>query len=1157
VPDILSSGHRCNEEVPDRRPAPIGVQNIAELGTSGSYARGKQRPDSDLDVLVAFDRPVTLFDLVRIENELAAQLGLDVDLVTKDSLKPESLTTSCTYDEFARRAVRRRPGVGDRCRWIIHRRAAGRCMGAEDTAADPAADGRAGYDYAAEEVARPGLVADLEERIAGDVRFDEYSRQLYATDASAYEVTPVGVVFPESTADVASVVEYCSQRDLPVLPRGGGTSLAGQSVNEAVVLDFTKQMDEICEIDPGSRTARAEPGVLLGDLNVTLAPEGLKFAPDPAWRDRSALGGAIGNNSTGSHSLKYGKTDAYVESCEVVLADGTVTEFGAVAVEVLRERADAEGDLEARIYAAVARILDERDTVADAYPDLKRNVSGYNLDRLVAEADAGTVNLARLLAGSEGTLAIVTEATVSLEPVPETKAVALLEYEGLLDALRDVAPIIEHDPAAVEVMDDVLLGLASETEEFGVLVDDMLDQGTDAVLLGEFYAEDDAEGRQKVADLLADRVPAATAQVAPDDGAEQLTDAPTRATGADEAHDEADRARFWKLRKSGLPILLGRTTDAKHISFIEDTAVPPERLPEYVADFQDVLEETGTVASFYAHAGPGCLHIRPLVNTKTVEGVETMRTIADAATDLVAAYGGSVSGEHGDGRARSRWNHKLYGQRVWDLSRGLKEAFDPDWLFNPGQVVGYRESDLPPGVPERARVVEMTENLRFSPEHDLDLGFEPQLNWDNDNGMAGMVELCHGCGGCRGPQETTGGVMCPTYRAAEEEVTSTRGRANVLRQAMSGDLPEDPTSEQFMTEVMDLCIGCKGCARDCPSEVDMAKLKTELQYQHHQESGTSLRDRLFANVERVSAVGSALAPLSNWAQRLPGSGVVAETLLGIARERALPRFSSETFADWMREREPTVSVEEATRRALVFPDTYTNYSHPEVGRAAVRVLEAAGVHVRLATDVTASGRAAHSKGMIDLARERASENVDALVGRVQMGWDVVVAEPSDAVMFQSDYLDLLDGEDVERVAASTYGLCEYVDRFRLDEAVAFDAPDDHLVYHGHCHQTAARREHHAVGVLRRAGYAVDPLDSGCCGMAGSFGYEAEHYSMSQAIGSILADQVAASPGDRVVAPGASCRSQLDGLAESDDGDTPPHPVEALADALPSRPGSQG
>jgi len=1019
-------------------------------------------------------------------------------------------------------------------------------MGVDDAGLDPAADPRADYDYQGGAETRPDLVGALERRVDGEVRFDEYSRQLYATDASAYEVTPVGVVFPRSTADVSAAVSLCAEWDVPVLPRGGGTSLAGQTVNEAVVLDFTRHMDRVHEVDPDDRFARADPGVYLGDLNATLADYGLKFAPDPAWGDKSALGGAIGNNSTGSHSLQYGKTDAYVESCEVVLADGTVTEFGEIAVETLRERADAEGSTEERVYAAVARILDERETVEGAYPDLKRNVSGYNLDRLVEEAKTGTVNLARLLAGSEGTFALVTEATVSLEPVPETKAVALLQYDSLLDATRDVAPIVAHDAAAVEVLDDVLLGLARDTEEFGGLVEEMLEPGTGAVLLVEFYADSDDEGRQKVANLLADRFPEVPTEAEPTAGADGTTDAPVYATAAAEAHDQTRRDRFWKLRKSGLPILLGRTTDDKHISFIEDAAVPPEQLPDFVADFQAVLEEEGSVASFYGHAGPGCLHIRPLVDTKTVDGVETMQVIAEKATDLVAEQGGSVSGEHGDGRARSRWNHKLYGQRVWDLSLSLKEAFDPNWLLNPGQVVGYREPGV--DVPERALVVEMTDNLRFDPDYEFDLGFEPQLEWDNDNGMEGMVELCHGCGGCRGPQETTGGVMCPTYRAAEEEMTSTRGRANMLRQAMSGDLPEDPASEAFVSEVMDLCIGCKGCARDCPSEVDMAKLKAELEYQAHQEGAATLRDRLFANIDSVSRLASALAPLSNWAQRLPASGLLAEKTLGIARERALPTFRREAFADWMAERDPAVAPDEASRKAAVFPDTYTNYSHPEAGKAAVRVLEAAGVHVRLAEDVAPSGRAAHSKGFLDTARERAQQNVRAFASYLADGFDVVVVEPSDAVMVQSDYLDLLAGDTVERVAANTYGVCEYLDRHRLDERVDFEAPGESLTYHGHCHQTAVNRDHHAVGVLRRAGYAVDALDSGCCGMAGSFGYEAEHYSMSQAIGSILEDQVAASPGEQVVAPGASCRSQLGDGPQARE--TPPHPVEALARAVP-------
>ena len=1017
---------------------------------------------------------------------------------------------------------------------------------------DPDPRDQGDFDYTGGSVDRPDLVEALDARVDGDVRFDEYSRRLYATDASAYEVTPIGVVIPESTADVAAVHEYCFEAGVPVLPRGGGTSLAGQTVSEAVVLDLTGSMDEVRSTDPKAGTATAQAGAYVGDLNAAVEPHGLKFAPDPAWRDKSALGGAIGNNSTGAHSLKYGKTDHYVESAEVVLADGTVTTLGPVAVDDLRESADADADeLLPRIHAEVVRILDaEADAIDERFPEMKRNVSGYNLDRLLAEhrgeyGEEGVVNLARLMAGSEGTLATVTEATVSLVEIPDTKAVALLTYADLLDAMEDVAPILDHDPAAVEVMDDVLLGLAADTPEFEDVVG-MLPDGTDSVLLVEFYAENDAAGKQKVADLIADRVTGVESdgaspesEVAPNDGAAETTSQPRRAVDAMEAHEPAKRDRFWKMRKAGLPILLSRTTDEKHISFIEDCAVPPEHLPEYTREFQEILEDNDTFATFYAHAGPGVLHIRPLINTKEVDDVEAMVDIADRVTDAVVRLGGSVSGEHGDGRARTQWNRKLYGDDLWESFRELKTAFDPDWLLNPGNVCGD---------------VDMRENLRFDAEYEYDAGFDPAMEWAVDNGMQGMIELCHGCGGCRGPQETTGGVMCPTYRASEEEIQATRGRANMLRGAMSGELPDDPTDDEFVTEVMDLCVGCKGCKVDCPSGVDMAKLKAEVEHAHHEEHGIDLRTRLLGNFEKLAPLGSRLAPLSNIPGKLPGAGVLAEKVLGIAKERELPTFESESLRDWFDARGGArVSRAEADRDVLLFPDVYTTYTNPEAGKAAVRVLEATNCHVEI-PDVAGSGRPPHSKGMLDESRAAAKDAVETLAPDAADGWDIVVVEPTDAVMLQTDYHDLLDGDasdvpddDVAAVSANTYGIMEYVDAYRLDDDIDFDAPTESLTYHGHCHQKATKKDHHAVGVLRRAGYGVDPLDSSCCGMAGSFGYEAEHYEMSKAIGRLLFDQVDDSDGDEVVAPGASCRSQL----KERDGDAPepPHPVEKLAAAL--------
>nr|WP_254280599.1 FAD-binding and (Fe-S)-binding domain-containing protein [Halomicroarcula marina] len=949
---------------------------------------------------------------------------------------------------------------------------------------------------------------------------------MYATDASIYEATPYAVAFPMDTDDVATIVDVCADHGIPVLPRGAGTSLAGQTVNEALVLDISRQMDEVISVDPDAKRATAQPGVTLGRLNTHANEYNLKFAPDPAWGDKSTLGGAIGNNSSGAHSLKYGMTDAYVESCEVVLTDGTVTRLGEVPVDELRENADPSGSRLERIYAAVLGIIDDnRDLIERAYPDLKRNVSGYNLAQLPAEADGGAVNIARILAGSEGTLGVVTEATVSLEPVPAAAATSLLCYEDLIDAMRDVSIILDREPAAIEVVDDVLLDLARETAEFADVCD-RLPAGTNAALLVEFYGETAADASSRVDGLLADRV------LTEGTSTDIPSSKPQYAFDALEATTDAERDKLWKLRKSGLPILLSRTTDEKHIAFIEDTAIPPTNLPDYVEGVQEILDDHGTFAAFYAHAGPGVLHIRPLIDVKSTAGVAQMESIADAVTNLVVEYDGSIAGEHGDGRARTQWNKKQYGEDVMAIFRQVKRAFDPQCLLNPGQVYGD---------------VSLTENLRFGPDYDLDVPFDPTLHWRNDNGFQGMVELCHGCGGCRGDQDTTGGIMCPTFRAEDEEVYATRGRANMLRQALSDGIDDmDVTSDEFVKSVMDHCVGCKGCARDCPSEVDMAKLKAEITHQYHEEHGASLRDHLFANINTVAKLGSRLAPVSNWLADNAVTKRVLERTVGIASDRTLPQFQRRTLRNRLAARDHRLTDAESNRNVVLVPDTFTNYVSPEAGEAAVSVLQSASVSVTL-SDVEDLGRPAFSKGMLDVARNRAQQAVDELVEYVDQGYDIVVVEPSDAVLLQEDCTDLLDSTAAERVTSNSYGVCEYLDRFGLDENLSGKAGGSSIAYHGHCHQQAAKRDHHAVAVLRRVGYEVDPLDSTCCGMAGSFGYEAEHAELSRSIGEQLFAQVDDSQAMTVTAPGASCRSQL--ASRGGDEAKPATPIEFVAEAI--------
>ncbi|QCC48677.1 FAD-binding and (Fe-S)-binding domain-containing protein [Halobellus limi] len=977
-------------------------------------------------------------------------------------------------------------------------------------------------DEAAEYAA---LAADLRTEVDGAVRFDEYAQILYATDGSIYQARPAGVVEPKGVGDVRAAVAVAADHDVPVIARGTGSSLGGQAVGPGcLVLDVSTHMDDILEIRPEEKRAAVQPGVVQDHLDARLAEDGLKFAPDPASSNRATVGGGIGNNSTGAHSVRYGITDAYTERLKVVLADGSLIETREIVLDGPEwEELMARDSREAELHRTVRRLVEENAEEIDArYPDLKRNVSGYNLNKAIYENDAGddVINLSKLFVGAESTLGVVVEAELSLVTKPEETALALYCFEDLIDALEAVPRALEHEVSAVELMDAEVFRLARESEQYA-RYEEPIPEGTAAALMIEFDSE------------LVDDFEAAVAEVN-----ERFVDAGD-AFDAIEAYTQESQADLWKLRKAAIPLLMSLEGDPKPYPFIEDATVPPEELAEYTQKFMDILDDHGTSAAYFAHAGSGTLHIRPILSLKEEDGIEKMRSIADDVTDIVVEHHGAFSGEHGDGLARTEFNPKMYGEDLWTAFQDLKTAFDPDWRMNPGKVV-YREDDP----------TDMREHLRYGASY---ASIEPQtkLDFSEEGGFSHLVELCNGCGTCR---QQDADVMCPTYRATDDELATTRGRANMLRAAISGEIPEERLrSADFQEDVLDLCVGCKGCKSDCPTGVDMAKLKSELKHQYHEAEGSSLRSKLFGNIDAASKWGSRLAPLSNWAMEVPGSDVVMEKVFGIAPERSLPPFAEESLVEWFRRREPAVSAAEADRKVLLFPDTYTNYSYPEPGKAAVRVLEAAGVHVHIPTDLAPSGRAAYSVGLLDRAADRARTNVDAFTEYLDDGWEVVAVEPSDAVVFQDEYTDLLATEAAERVANHAYGVCEYLDVHRLVESlpVSEDALGESIAYHGHCHQHAAGKDHHAVGVLRRVGYDVDPLDSGCCGMAGSFGYEAEHYDVSKSIGELLFEKIRASEATRVVAPGGSCRSQIGDSALVSE--NPPHPIELLDHALGDAP----
>jgi len=938
------------------------------------------------------------------------------------------------------------------------------------------------------------------------VRFDPYSRVLYSTDASIFRMQPVGVVIPRDADDVAATLETCYGAGVPVLPRGAGTSLCGQTVNHAVVLDFSKYMNSLISVNPEEMSAWIQPGLVVDELSSLVRQHSLQYAPDPATANRATVGGGIGNNSCGSHSIVYGKTVDHILEVKAVLSDGSRVHLAELTPQAVRAKM-ALSSLEGQIYRDVIQIAQShREEIGRRFPKVMRRVEGYNLDQLLGE----NINMSYLIVGSEGTLVAITEAKVNLVPRPKRTGVAVVHFRSLHEAMLATVELLNESPSAIELMDKTLLDQARSQvalrRQMGFVEGDPA-----ALLLVEVYGESDSEIGARL------------------DGIEARCQRAGLGYATVKVPEPSQQALVWNLRKSGLGLLSGIKGDVKAIPFVEDTAVDPSNLPQYIERFDSIIREEGTQAAYYGHASVGCIHIRPMVNLKLQEGVDRMVHIATRVCDLVLEFGGAFSGEHGDGITHGAFNEKVFGSKLYEAFRGVKRAFDPKGIMNPGKII-----DTPA----------ITENLRYGPAYKT-INIPTIFDFSRDTGFARSVELCNSVGACR---KTLGGTMCPSYMVTREEEHSTRGRASALAAVLSGVLPASEFTSKRLYDVLDLCLECKGCKGECESNVDMAKLKYEFLSHFYEKNGYPLRERLFTNIHTINKIGAALAPVSNWMARTALAQWGASAL-GIHPSRSLPNFARPTFQAWFKGHKPHSNA--GKRGAVVFfHDTFTNYNYPQSGKAAVAVLEALGYGVELAPR-WCCGRPMVSKGMLKKAKANARHNVDVLYDLAKRGKTIIGTEPSCLLMLRDEYPDLLPNDEKAKVVAEKALLLEEFLARAIEDSTAGDLKlkpmNRKAIFHGHCHQKALTGTEASLRVLRLVpGLEVQALDSGCCGMAGSFGFEKEHYDVSIKIGGRrLFPAVKSDPEAMVVIAGVSCRQQV----EHGTGVKPLHLAEVLAQAL--------
>ncbi len=925
------------------------------------------------------------------------------------------------------------------------------------------------------------LAKRLERELEGEVLFDAFSRGRYSTDASIYQIEPIGVVVPRSDRDVKTAIAIAAEEGIPVLPRGAGTSQCGQTVGEALVVDTSKHMNGIVALDTGARRVSVQPGIVLDQLNAQLRRHGLFFPVDVSPANRATIGGMTGNNSCGARSIRYGNMIHNVAAIDGVLADGSEIHFDRVPGNLDGVEGNARySDL---VQAMRRLAADNADEIDKRIPKILRRVGGYNIDSI----DAAGHNMAHLLVGSEGTLGFFSQIHLDLQAIPARRVLGVCHFGRFYDAMAATQHIVELDPTAVELVDRTLLDLAEQNPAFAPIIAAVVEGRPEAILLVEFAGEDDRTLLAKLRQL------------------EELTAGLGEHTVP--VTDAAQQRAVWDVRKAALNIAMSMKGDGKPVSFIEDCAVPLADLADYTDRLNGVFARHGTRGTWYAHASVGCLHVRPILNMKDQGDVAKMRAIAEEAFAMVREYKGSHSGEHGDGLVRSEHHEAMFGSEIVRAFETVKDTFDPDGLFNPGKIV------RPPKMDDRSL-------FRYPPDYAPE-PIETVLDWSVWGGFAGAIEMCNNNGTCR---KASPGVMCPSFRVTGDEKHVTRGRANSLRLAITGQLGRDALMSDAMKETMDLCVGCKGCRRECPTGVDMAKMKIEYLAQYRKRHPLSRRERLVAYLPRYAPMAARAGGLLNLRDGLPGAAALSEAFTGMSSRRSLPR--------WQRPyRAPSASGNGDP--VVLLADTFTTYFEPENARAAHKVLSGAGFRVETAQADDSSrplccGRTFLAAGLVEEARREAERTLRALTPYVERGVPIVGLEPSCLLTLRDEFPAVLPGAATEALAKQAMLFEQFLSQHR-NRLQPKPTRWRRALVHGHCHQKAFGLMGDVTDILQTVpDWTVETVESSCCGMAGAFGYEAEHYDVSMKMAELsLLPAVREADADTViVADGTSCRHQI-------------------------------